>query len=77
MSKKHHMTKHQYEAYNKKQRRRNHSFEVEQEEGRHAQSNNDKYRNRRDEKVKRLLRNTQGNSGEIPDEEYDEYNNPV
>ena len=51
MAKKHHMTKHQYTAYKKKQQRYNHSLEVGQEEDRHAKSNHSKYGKKREKKI--------------------------
>jgi hypothetical protein len=72
MTKKHHMTKHQYVAYKKTRRQYNHPVETEQEEIGQTKSNHDKYSKKREKKMKTVLRNIQGNSDEIMDEEYDD-----
>lgn len=70
MAKKHHMTKHQYVAYKKTHRQYNHPVKVEQEEIEQTKSNHGKYSKKREKKMKTVLRNIQGISGEILDEEY-------
>lgn len=69
--KKHHMTKHEYVAY----KRKNHydpSLEDEREDGKFTKSKYITYKKKSDVEMKKHLRNIRSYSDKILDEEHDE-----
>lgn len=70
--KRHHMTKHQYKAYNKNHRQYKHALDVEEEKIRQNRSQYTKHRKKSDEKIQNLLRTAQGRSDDALDEEFDD-----